>query len=148
MQQMQAAMDNLQKQLDEMGMLDDAMQQLAQAREQMTCKNCGGAGCEQCQGKLLGDGPGGRGRGEGARPERKTDTRFYDSQAKQKVGQGAAAVVDTVEGPNVRGDVRQQIQQQVESTQRGATDPLSGRRMPRKRGEQAKEYFDDLREGK
>ena len=128
-----------------MGMLDDAMQQLAQARERMTCPNCGGAGCEECQGQ-----PGqglGRGRGDGARPERKTDTRFYDSQAKQKVGQGSAAVVDTVEGPNVKGDVRQQIQQQVDSARRGATDPLSGRHMPRKRGEQAKEYFDDLREG-
>ncbi len=144
--QMQAAVESLQKQLDEVGMLDDAMKQLAQAREQMTCPNCGGAGCEQCQGQ-----PGralGRGRGDGARPERKTDTRSYDSQAKQKVGQGSAAVVGTVEGPNIRGDVRQEIQQQVDSARRGAADPVSGLHMPRKRGEQAKEYFDDLREGK
>ncbi|MCE5266310.1 MAG: hypothetical protein LLG00_00285 [Planctomycetaceae bacterium] len=146
MQQMQSSIDGLKRQLDEMQMLDDAMQQLAQAREQMTCKNCGGKGCSQCQGKMGDAGQGlGEGRGAGARPERKTNTRFYDSQAKQKVGQGAAAVVDTVEGPNIRGDVHQQIQQQVESAERGATDPLSGRRMPKKRGEHAKEYFDELR---
>ena len=114
-------MKNLQQQLDEMEMLDDAMQQLAQARERMACPKCGGAGCEECQGPP-GDGLG-RGRGKGARPERKTDTRFYDSQVKQKVGQGSAAVVDMVNGPNVKGDVRQQIQEQVDSTRRGATDP-------------------------
>jgi hypothetical protein len=143
--QMQAAMQKQQQQLDEMEMLDDAMQQLAQAREQMNCAKCGGGGCDQCQGKP-GDGLG-KGRGEGARPEKKTDTAFYDSQAKQKVGKGSAAVVDMVDGPNVKGNVREQIQEQVESAKRGSTDPLTGRRMPRKHGEHAKEYFDRIREG-
>jgi hypothetical protein len=146
--QMQQQMKDMQKQLDEMGMLDDAMQQLAQARERMACKKCGGAGCGECQGPP--DGPPGdglgTGKGKGARPEKKTDTRSYDSQVKQKVGQGSAAVVDMVNGPNVKGDVRQQIQDQVKSaTSRGATDPLTGRRMPRKHGEHTKEYFDGLR---
>ena len=141
--QMQSQMKSLQQQMDEMEMLDDAMQQLAQARERMACPKCGGAGCEECQGPP-GDGLG-RGRGKGARPEKKTNTRFYDSQVKQKVGQGSAAIVDMVNGPNVKGDVRQQIQEQVDSTRRGATDPLTGRHMPKKRGEHAKEYFDGLR---
>ena len=143
LQQMQAQMKNLQQQLDEMEMLDDAMQQLAQARERMACPKCGGAGCEECQGPP-GDGLG-KGRGTGARPEKKTDTRSYDSQVKQKVGQGSATVVNMVNGPNVKGDVRRQIQDQVDSTRRGATDPLTGRHMPKKRGEHAKEYFDGLR---
>jgi hypothetical protein len=147
--QMQAQMKDLKQKLDEMEMLDDAMQQLAQARERMGCKKCGGAGCEECQGELderLGDGPGGRGRGAGARPERKTDTRMYDSRVKQRIGAGSAEVVDMVDGPNVKGDVRQQIQDQVnKASARGATDPLTGRRMPKKHGEHAKEYFDGLR---
>jgi hypothetical protein len=141
--QMKDQMKDLQKQLDEMEMLDDAMQELAQARDRMGCKKCGGAGCEECQGPP-GEGLG-KGRGTGPRPERKTDTRSYDSQVKQKVGQGAAEVVDMVDGPNVKGDVRQQIQQQVDSARKGATDPLTGRRMPKKHGEHTKEYFDGLR---
>jgi len=137
---MQAAM---QGQLDEMKMLDDADKQLAEAKDQMNCPNCGGAGCAECQGP-----PGnglGRGRGIGPRPEKKTDTASYDSQVKQKIGQGAASVVGVTDGQNVKGDVRQQIQEQVESAKHGTTDPLSGRHMPRKHGEHAKEYFDGLR---
>jgi len=124
-------------------MLDDAEKQLAQAKDQMNCGNCGGAGCEDCEGP-----PGnglGRGRGIGARPEKKTDTAFYDSKVKQKIGQGAASVVGVTDGQNVKGDVRQQIQEQVESARHGSTDPLTGRHMPRKHGEHAKEYFDGLR---
>ena len=137
---MQAAM---QGQLDEMKMLDDADKQLAQAKDQMNCPNCGGAGCEECQGP-----PGNglsRGRGIGPRPEKKTDTASYDSRVKQKIGQGAASVVGVTDGQTVKGDVRQQIQEQVESAKHGTTDPLTGRHMPRKHGEHAKEYFDGLR---
>ena len=142
LEQMQAGMKNLEQQLDEMQMLDDAMQQLAQAREQMNCKKCGGAGCGECQGPP-GDGLG-KGKGQGDRPEKKTDTAFYDSQVKQNVGKGAAAVVDMVEGPNVKGNVREQIQEQMEAAKRGEGDPLTGRRMPRKHGEHAKEYFESM----
>jgi hypothetical protein len=138
--QMQEA---LQGQLEEMKMLDDAEKELAQAKDQMNCGKCGGAGCEECQGP-----PGnglGKGRGFGPRPENKTDTAMYDSKVKQKIGQGAASVVGMTDGENVKGDVRQQIQQQVESAKHGTTDPLTGRHMPRKHGEHAKEYFNGLR---
>ena len=49
------------------------------------------------------------------------------------------------DGPNVKGDVQQQIHEQVEAAKHGTTDPLTGRHMPRKHGEHAKEYFDGLR---
>jgi len=138
--QMQA---DMQGQLGEMEMLEDAEKQLAQAKDQMGCCKCGGAGCAECQGP-----PGnglGRGKGIGARPEKKTATASYDSQVKQKLGQGTAVVVGVTDGENVKGDVRQQIQEQVESAKHGTTDPLTGRHMPRKHGEHAKEYFDGLR---
>ncbi len=139
--QMQA---DLQGQLKEMAMLDEADKELCQAKDQMGCCKCGGAGCEECQGP-----PGnglGRGKGIGPRPEKKaTNTAFYDSRVKQKIGKGTAIVEGMTDGPNVKGDVQQQIQEQAESTKRGTTDPLSGRQMPRKHGEHAKEYFDGLR---
>jgi len=143
--EMQACMENLQQQMEEMKMLDGAMQQLAEAKDQMVCPNCGGEGCELCKGK-----PGmglGKGRGEGERPEAKTKTSFYDSQVKQKVGQGTATVVDLVDGPNVKGNVESQIQREFDSTRRGATDPLTGRQIPKKLSQHAREYFDNLREG-
>ncbi len=151
--QMREEMKKLQRQLDEMEMLDDAMQQLAQAREQMGCQECGEGECDQAgRGKEdEDDGPdrpgGGIGRERGRHPRvgKKIDARYYDSQVKQKVGPGAASVVDLVDGPNVKGNVQQQIQQQVDSARNGATDPLTGRRMPRKHGKHAKEYFDRLR---
>ncbi len=90
----------------------------------------------------------GRGRGRGARPEADTDTGFYDTHAKQKIGkQGAADVVGLVEGKNVRGNVEQEVQQQFETARRGSTDPLTGRRIPRKHRQHALEYFNRFREG-
>lgn len=145
LENMQTSMDNLQRQMEEMQLLDDAMQQIAEAKDQMVCQNCGGEGCEMCQGK-----PGmglGKGRGEGDRPEAKTKTSFYDSQVKQKVGPGAATIVDLVDGPNIKGNVENQIQQEFDSTRRGSTDPSSGRQIPKKLGQHAREYFDNFREG-
>ena len=99
---------------DEMGMLDDAEMQLAQAKEQMNCKCCNGVGCKECQGgqPCQGEEPGhGFRRGAsggvwaafrpvrlscvgcGASRKRRPTPRSYDSQVKQKVGRGSATVV-------------------------------------------------------
>jgi hypothetical protein len=145
LEKLQAGMENLQEQLEELELIDEAMDQLAQTREQMNCPFCGGAGCENCQGP-----PGqglGAGRGQGARPEAETDSSFYDSQVRQKIGRGTAVVTDLVDGPNVKGDAEEAIQQQFDSARRGSTDPLTGRRMPRKHRQHARQYFDRFREG-
>ncbi len=145
LRQLQAGIGNLQDQLDELKLLDDVMGQLDQAKDCMNCQNCGGLGCGQCEGEGgFGLGPG---RGRGARPEAETDTSFYDTQVKQKLGRGTADVVDLVDGPNVKGNVEAEIQQQFESVRRGSTDPLTGRRIPRKHQQHAREYFDRFREG-
>jgi hypothetical protein len=139
-----------------MEMLDDAMEQLSQARKQMTCGQCGGAGCEACQGGNgdgmgNGDGEGngdgmGRGPGQGARPETKTDTAMYDARTRQKVGDGTADVT-FVHGNNTPGEATEAINIEYEETRKGSTDPLSGQRIPRKHRRHAREYFDRFREG-
>jgi hypothetical protein len=101
-----------------------------------------------CQG--LGGQPGfgmGRGRGQGPRPEEETDSSFYDAPEKPKVGKGVADVVDLVPGPNVKGDVEDEIHQQFNTTRRASTDPLTNRRIPRKHRQHALEYFNRFREG-
>jgi hypothetical protein len=89
----------------------------------------------------------GKGKGIGERPEAKTKTSSYDSHVKQKVGPGTARVVDLVDGPNIKGNVESQIQEEFDSTRRGSTDPSTGRQIPKKLGQHAREYFDNLREG-
>jgi len=152
---LQSDVNNLREQLDELEMLDGALDQLAETRDQMNCAQCGGKGCPACQGAGMGAGEGegegdglGRGQGKGLRPEQKTDTAFYDSQVKQKLGKGSAVVVDMVDGPNVKGNVQTEIQQQVDSARRGSADPLTGHQLPRTHRQHAREYFDSFREGK
>jgi rubrerythrin len=141
----QAGLEDLQKQLDELEMLDEALGQLGQARDQMNCPMCGGGGCEACQGPpRVGMGAG---RGKGPRPEAPDDTATYDSQVRQKVGKGSAVVTDLVPGPNVKGTVRQEIHQEVDAARRGNTDPLTGRRIPRQYREHVIEYSNRFREG-
>jgi hypothetical protein len=145
MEEMKDSMGSLGQQMEEMQMLDDAMQQLSQAKDQMVCQFCGGEGCEKCNGP-----PGmglGKGQGAGERPEAKTKTSTYDSHVKQKVGPGSARVVDLVEGPNIKGDVESRIQEEFDTTRRGSSDPSTGRQIPKKLGQHAREYFDNLREG-
>ncbi len=163
MGQLQAGLDQVQKQLDELETLDGAMEQLADARQGMSCPKCGGAGCKQCQGQGFCPGQGigkngqnglkpgigmGPGRGQGARPEAKDNTAMYDSRVRQQVGPGPGTVIGEAPGPNVKGQVEAELQQQFDTARHGYTDPLSGRRLPRKHSEQAEEYFDRLREGK
>lgn len=146
LQQMQGDLSDLQQQLDEMQMLNDAMDQLSQARDQMNCQQCGGEGCAACQGDQPGVGMG-QGQGMGDRPEAETGTRFYDDKVKQKIGRGAATIAGEVEGPNIKGPVLQQIEEQLEAAKSESTDPLTEQQMPRQHQEQTKEYFDMYRKG-
>ncbi len=158
----QGDLGDLRRQIDELEMLDESLGQLAQARDQMNCEKCGGMGCPACrrgfggQGRMKRQDGWGWGRGD-SKPgvgvaghkglETESDASFYDSQVKQKVGKGAATVVDLVEGPNVKGDVQQEISQQYDTARQQSTDPLTGGRIPRKHRKHALEYFERFRKG-
>jgi tetratricopeptide (TPR) repeat protein len=150
-----AALDSLRKQLAglekesrELQLLDDAMEQLGQAKEQMNCQHCGGAGCPFCQGEPRETDGGGLGRAWGTRPERRGYTSLYDSQVRQKLGPGSSTFSGWVEGPNVKGNVQQRIQQQIEAARQGAAEPITEEQMPREHRQHTQEYFDRLRTGK
>lgn len=152
MSKLQQQLENLKQEADELEMLDDALSELDSAKDSMACKNCQGEGCAECMGgDGQGDRPGmglGRGRGRGARPEEKTDTGFYDTKVQQKKGKGAALVAGYVDGPNMAGQVEQEIQTQFESAKSDEADPLTGQQLPRSYREHAKKYFDSFREGR
>lgn len=157
MKQMAQQLGQMQREASERQLLDDAMDQLQMAKDAMTCQNCQGAGCKQCQNGLAVNGAqpssrpgGGIGKGRGnARPsqdEPQTSTR--DAQVRQQPGRGEAVFAGTVAGPNVKGDVEAAIRRDMASFGSSLADPLTTERLPRNRREQAEEYFNRLREGK
>jgi hypothetical protein len=157
--QMAKQIQSLKKQADEQQMLDMALDEIAECRGSMTGdkKSDGdGEGKTDGQGdkqdgdgdKLVGEaGGGGKARAEGHRPEKATGVKFYDSKVAQKTGQGAAVITGEADGPNLKGKVRAQIQEQIDSAKHENSDPLTGQRLPRSQRDFAKEYFDSLREG-
>ncbi len=167
-QAMQDALQQMQemaRQQSELKTLDGAMEQLADARRQMNCDQCGGKGCEKCQGgnnaeaMLAGGGAGdnqngkpgpglGKGRSNGTRPEENTNGSFFDSRVRQTVGKGASQITGLAGGPNLKSQAEAEIQKTVTEIEYGSTDPLSGQRLPKKQSEHARQYFDSFREGK
>jgi hypothetical protein len=153
------------QQLEEGQMLEEALDQIAQAKNSMACKECEGEGCSACQGggkgqsKLAGKGKGdnregepgdglGRGKGFGERPENKNDTKFYDSTVKGNVGKGKSVTVGEADGPNIRGKVSQAIRTVEAPGETRQDDPQANRRLPPAEREQVKQYFDALRGAK
>lgn len=149
-------MENMQEQLEEMEMLDDAMQQIADAKEAMNCKQCQGQGCEACngggqrlaQGNGQGDKPGngmGEGRGKGDRPEEETDTGGFESRVKGNVGPGKGVLAGEVGGANAKGQVREEIRNNITATKSAPPQPLTGQRLPKDHRDHVKQYLDSLR---
>ena len=136
---MQTELEALQAQLEEMELLDEALDEIAQARQNMNRR--GGEGMD-------GDGDGlGEGQGRGDRPEERTDVRTFDSTVKQKTDRGKAVVTQLIDGPIERGEVEQEIKEQIESARAEATDPLTDQKLPRDYREHAQRYFELFREG-
>ena len=149
-------LEQLMQQVDEMQMLEDALDQLGIAKDAMNCDQCGGQGCQQCQGLGRGgqgknDGPPGvgmgEGQGKGERPEEENPTKSYDSKIGADPQRGKAVIVGEVRGPNVAGDAREEIKSEITASKQSNADPITGKRLPRSEREHAQEYFDSFRDG-
>ncbi len=148
-------LEGMQKDLDEMAMLDSTLEEMADAKNAMACKECNGEGCAACQGKngkltdmwSRRDMGTGEGRASGRRPENKNDTNLYDSQVKQNVRKGASVFAGTADGPNRKGQVQEDIKNQFSNAEQQTTEALSDQRLPHDYRDHAKKYFDSLREG-
>jgi hypothetical protein len=145
---LQAELGQMQMKADELVMLDMALDQIAE------CKgDCNGEGDKAGKGgKGKGNGKGdfasGEGQGEGKRDIAKDDVAFRESHVSQNIGKGKAVITGEVDGPNIKGQVHQEIQKQFEASKREASDTVIRQRLPRNQRDHAKEYFDSLREGK
>jgi hypothetical protein len=146
-------LDALAKSDEELAMIDDALDQIRDAKNAMTCKECDGAGCGACR-AAKGEPQhvtkgGGKDWGTGVAshrgPEDKSEKGFYDSRVPQKVGAGSASVEGHARGVNRKGEVEETIKQRFESAERDAADPLTNERLPRDYREHARRYFESLR---
>ncbi|MEX0678966.1 MAG: hypothetical protein WD063_17970 [Pirellulales bacterium] len=152
----------MQEDLEEMEMLEGALEQVADCKKAMACMECDGLGCEACQGgdwakhggeldprfRERGGGKGiGVGLGPGLGPETKPGGKLYDSAVRQQPGKGAATVVGEADGPNRKGRAREEIQTEFSEARQNAADALVEQRLPRDYRDHAKKYFDALREG-
>ena len=151
MAQMQGDLEQMAQQGAEAELLDEAMAQMAEAKDAMACPDCDGRGCENCRGEREGQSrrglQPGRGHVDADRPEDEIQTGLYDTRTRQQIGPGAVSVVGRVDGPNSKGRVEQEIQSQLEAARGGAADPLAETRLPRGYREHARTYFDVLRDG-
>ena len=110
MQEALQQMQEMARQQSELKTLDGAMEQLADARRQMNGDQCDGKGegrwlCRAAARRDKDGKPGqglGKGLGNGARPEAKTNGTFFDSRVPQTVGKGAAQITGLTGGPNLK----------------------------------------------
>jgi hypothetical protein len=136
-------------------MLDMAMAELEMTKDSMACEECEGAGCAQCQSGMGQrrmnqgrNGPGiGSGSALGVRPEDPTNPNFRDTRVRQDPTKGPAIITGEAEGPTVRGDVREEIKEEMAAEDSDEADALVIEQLPRTQRENAEDYFNRLREG-
>lgn len=161
LQQMAQQLSEMQKEANEAEMLDAAMEELQAAKDAMACKNCQGGGCKECNGGLQLNMLGmkdsdsnrpqsgiGKGRGNGRPPKDEPKTSSRETQVRVQPGRGPAIYAGTAKGPNIKGEVSANIQQEMAGLGTQEADPLTTERLPRNRREHAEQYFNLLRDGK
>jgi hypothetical protein len=148
---------SVQEQLAERELLDGAMAQVGDCKSAMACQECDGQGCAACQAEAAGKRAGkqsapqnrwGRGVASHRGEETPNDARSFDSQVKQDVAAGSGVVTGQAEGPNRKGQVREQIREQFTQAEQQAAEALNGQRLPQDYRKHAQEYFDSLRDGR
>jgi hypothetical protein len=148
-------------QLDQLANLQEVLDQLADAKDAMSCPNCQGEGCAQCQSDGDGDGKGkgnkgknkgkgkgeGAGQGEGLRDEQETDKSFYDTRVAADPKAGQSVRIGDAAGPNKAGKSVEAIKEEIRGSLTKEPDALEDVTLPRDQRDNAKQYFERLRKG-
>jgi hypothetical protein len=154
MDKMRQQLEAMQQEMQEGEMLDMAMEQLEMAKDSMNGQQSRGTQGSPQEGSAMastqGSRPGkgfGTGRGGVGRQPEDAETKFRDSQVKQTPGKGAGIIVGEAEGPNLRGNVREEIKAEMAAQGSEPADPLVIEQLPKAQRENAEEYFIRLGEG-
>lgn len=158
-------LNEMQAKADELQTIQEMMNEIADAKDAMSCESCQGEGCSKCQsqaGDKAGNSPGrlgngrpgrqpgeglGRGRGQGERPEEETDKGFYDSKVAGKPKAGEAVSAGFADGANLPGKTLQEVRETIGASLSSDPDAQNYQRLPKAQREQARQYFEKFRKG-
>jgi hypothetical protein len=160
---LQRQLDNLAANSDELQLLDHGLQDLAQCKA--GCRGeAEGAGQTDPAAGPPGDRPGRGGEGQqaqagrgGSKPgvgtennENPTDVddkQTYESRVRTEVGPAELRVVGPTDGPNAKGRALQAIREQAAAlAEGGEPQPVANQPLDRSRRDQKRQYFDALRQ--
>ena len=150
----QKELEQLAQQVKELESLDQAMADLQDAKNGMANDGMNQIGDQIDGANMLGNnrrqgnGMGGRGRGQGDRPEAPDDVRSYNTHTKGQLGKGKAIV--TGEGPRgkqTKGISILDIQGETEAAGVAAAEALSNQKIPNGVKKHVVGYFDQIRKG-
>lgn len=158
------SLGRMQQELDAMSRLQAMLDQLADTKLAMSCTQCQGQGCSQCQApggtnpspnnqgsqEQVGqrDYAGGRGRAAGRRGEERTDSSFYDTRVAADPRPGESVRIGEAGGPNQAGRSLESIKAELLSDLARPPDAVDELPLPRDQRENARQFFERLREGR
>jgi hypothetical protein len=145
-------LSEMQADMDELETLDQMMDEIAGAKQMMQegdgdsdmLSQFGSMSDEFSE--MPGDGLG-QGRGEGYRPEEKTETGEYIARQGARVRPGEAYRVGDAFGKNRAGKSQEDIKEQILSSIREESDPQTDQKLPKSQRKHVNEYFRRKREG-
>jgi tetratricopeptide (TPR) repeat protein len=148
-------LQQMENQLEQLESLDEMLDQLSDAKgdmgdmqsdSQMGQMAQMGEGQSQMEDGIPGYGLN-EGKGRGERPEEKTDTASYDSQAQSKINKGKAVMIGHADGPNIKGQTREEAKEAILNSTPEKSDPLTDAQLPRDQKDHTREYFEKYQDG-
>jgi len=89
----------------------------------------------------------GEGQGYGDRPEAETDTGTYESKVRGKPKAGEAVRVGDAIGPNKAGLSQESYKEEILSSLKNDSDPLTDQRLPKDQQDHVREYIQRFEAG-
>ncbi len=143
------------KQLEELQALDGAMADIQDVKEGMTADGLNQLGDDlNALGLGLRDRRGNgngmrRGRGQGDRPEAPDETATYKAKVNNQLVKGKAVLQGfTTPGKTVKGNVKIDIQAELDAASGGYADALSNQKIPKNLERHIRSYYDQLNKGR
>jgi hypothetical protein len=143
------------KQLEEMQALDGAMADIQDAKDGMSGDamnqlgdDLNALGLNMNRMGRSGNNATGRGRGKGDRPEAPDDTATYKAKVNNQLVKGKAVMEGfTTPGKAVKGDVKIDIQAELDAATGSYAEALSNQKIPKNVERHIRSYYDQLNKG-
>ncbi len=152
----QEQLSQMAKQLEEMESLDGAMADIQDMKNGMNADglnqlgdDLNALGLDNMGRRKGGNNASNRGRGQGDRPEAPDDTATYQAKVPNQIGKGKAVVQGfTTPGKTVKGNVKIDIQAELDAASGEYANALSNQKIPKNVEKHIRFYYDQLNKGR